>query len=656
MAEFGDSSHGGRKPFRHITRDRLLHDMLRTAKLSKSGSEWKVLVMDEVTVKVMSYSCKMADITDEGISLVEDINKRRQPLPGLEAVYFITPHRDSIKKFMADMSGKSPLYKKAHVFFSSPIARELLQHIKSDASVISRLAALREMNLEYLTVDTQGFVTDNDKALEQLFGEHSDGTRDFEVALELIAGRLATVFASLQEFPLVRYRLPPASSSSLPQTGRELVPTKLAASLWERLMKYKSSLANFPQSETCELVIVDRSLDPVAPVIHEWTYDAMCHDLLDLDGNKYSYEITTSSGKKEQKEVLLEEHDPVWVELRDLHIAEANLKLNEKMQLFGSKNKAAQIRLGGKDGSELSTKDMQKMVQALPQYRDQLDKLSLHIHIATVLNDQVKAIGLSEIGNLEQDFVFGDASSKELINLLNTKQDLPADIRLRLMMIYAATHPEKLDATKRMQWMKLARLSGDDMNALNNLEYIGVSVSKKSSSGFSLRFGGRKAKRPLREDKKSVEQAWQLSKFYPVLEDVLEQLAKGELPREEYPYVREPGPGTAGLISADSTSKAPSKPAQSMRTTGRGATWATQKARPADDGFSSDSLVNDVKLNGKRMFVFVVGGMTRSELRVCHKLTPQLRREVVIGSTSVLDPKQFLLKLKCLSTLDDIDL
>lgn len=28
----------------------------------------KVLVMDEYTVKVMSSTCKMADITDEGIS------------------------------------------------------------------------------------------------------------------------------------------------------------------------------------------------------------------------------------------------------------------------------------------------------------------------------------------------------------------------------------------------------------------------------------------------------------------------------------------------------------------------------------------------------------------------------------------------------------
>lgn len=33
----------------------------------------------------------------------------------------------------------------------------------------------------------------------------------------------------------------------------------------------------------------------IAPVIHEWTYDAMCHDLLEMDGNKYIYEVIVIS-------------------------------------------------------------------------------------------------------------------------------------------------------------------------------------------------------------------------------------------------------------------------------------------------------------------------------------------------------------------------
>lgn len=86
------SSHGGDyRHFRQICRDRLLHEMLRSGSTGNSKSSWKVLIMDKVTVKVMSNSCKMADITQEGVSLVEDMYRRRQPLPTMDAIYFIQP-------------------------------------------------------------------------------------------------------------------------------------------------------------------------------------------------------------------------------------------------------------------------------------------------------------------------------------------------------------------------------------------------------------------------------------------------------------------------------------------------------------------------------------------------------------------------------------
>lgn len=33
-------------------------------------------------------------------------------------------------------------------------------------------------------------------------------------------------------------------------------------------------------------------------------------------------------------------------------------------------------------GGELSTRDLQKMVQALPQYSEQIEKLSLHVDVS----------------------------------------------------------------------------------------------------------------------------------------------------------------------------------------------------------------------------------------------------------------------------------
>jgi len=90
--------------------------------------------------------------------------------------------------------------------------------------------------------------------------------------------------------------------------------------------------------------------------------------------------------------------------------------------------------------------------------------------------------------------------------------------------------------------------------------------------------------------------------------------------------------------------------------------------------FSDSTLKNvtsDFKKMGKRIFVFIIGGATRSEvkfdkellhpysgccncspilwyyyfyfqLRVCHKLTTKLKREVILGTTSMDDPPMYL--------------
>jgi syntaxin-binding protein 1 len=68
---------------------------------------------------------------------------------------------------------------------------------------------------------------------------------------------------TLQEFPRVHYRVAKTIDASTMTTLRDLVPTKLAAGVWNCLAKYKTTIPEFPQTETCELLIVDRSIDQV---------------------------------------------------------------------------------------------------------------------------------------------------------------------------------------------------------------------------------------------------------------------------------------------------------------------------------------------------------------------------------------------------------
>ncbi|KAL8109664.1 hypothetical protein AgCh_025681, partial [Apium graveolens] len=467
--------------------------------------------MDKVTLKIMSHSCKMSEITGEDVSLVENISKRRQPLPTMLAIYFIQPTKENVVLFLSDMAGKNPLYKKAFVFFSSPISRELINYIKKDSTVLPRIGALREMNLEYFPIDSQAFITYNEDATNDICRDDGDSTKADET-LAVMATRIATVFASLREFPFVRYRVAKSLELDTMITYRDLVPTKLAANIWNSLMKYKASIANFPQRETCELLILDRSIDQVAPIIHEWTYDALCHDLLDMEGNKYVHEVPSKTGGAlEKKDVILEDQDPIWLELRHAHIADASERLHDKMTKFATKNKAAQIRQASRDGGDMSTRDLRNIVESLPQYNEQYEKLSLHVDIAAKVNKIIRDSELKELGQLEQDLVFGDAG---------TKEDVTSDNKLRLVMIYAAIYGDKFDRDKLKKLMELAKLSLEDMNVVYNMRMLdGSSDTKKTSTRpFTLKFNRNKKKSSFRKDRPGEEVTWQLSRFYPLVE------------------------------------------------------------------------------------------------------------------------------------------
>lgn len=60
------------------------------------------------------------------------------------------------------------------------------------------------------------------------------------------------------------------------------------------------------------IYIIDRSFDVVAPVVHEFTYQAMMHDLLNVNDGKYS-RTTEAEGEKKKTTATLDEYDPIWV-------------------------------------------------------------------------------------------------------------------------------------------------------------------------------------------------------------------------------------------------------------------------------------------------------------------------------------------------------
>nr|CAD1818557.1 unnamed protein product [Ananas comosus var. bracteatus] len=288
--------------------------------------------------------------------------------------------------------------------------------------------------------------------------------------------------------------------------------------------------------------------------------------------------------------------------------------------------------------------------------KKEVDKSDLlnRIHDRRKINKLIREIGLRDIGQLEQDVVFGDAGAKEVISFLRIKQDLSPENKLRLLMIYAVVYPEKFEGDKGEKLMQLAKLSPEDMKTVSNLKYLGgLDRQKESRGSFSLKFDTHKKKNAARKERNDEEETWALSRFYPMIEELIGKLSKGELPQDGYPCMNEPSPTVHGSSQSASVRTTQGQPAHSMRSR-RTPTWA--KSRNSDDGYSSDSVLrhasSDFKRMGQRIFIFMIGGATRSELRVAHKLTSKLKREVILGSSSLDDPPQFITKLKMLTAQD----
>lgn len=619
-------------------------------------------------------------------AVVDNVTVPRQPTPKLKGIYFITPSDESIRALIQDFSRRgSPQYGIVHVFFSSPVDPRHLEAIRGCSKLVERLATLKEVNLEYILYpDYRSFTTAQDNALPTFFGANIESSEEYKDEIKAMATRLATIFSTLKENPSIRYRaaLPPGEEYPPGLESRLLVSQRLAVELYEVLSDMQRA-GHIPERETCEIIITDRGFDPVAPIIHEWTYEAMIHDLLEgtdaLHGKVFTYDAETQGGKTESKDHILDERDSMHVDLRHRHFASASLKISQSLDDLRAKSRVASRPAVG----ALDLRSMGKLVQALPQYRDQLQQLAAHVELASSLNRQIDIHKLTDLGKLEQDLVYGDATSKELIAFLSSNQMLPATDKVRALLCYSATHQEKLDPSRQAQWQKVARLTPADMRIVSNLEYLGIPVYKRQRGGgiAGITFG-RRRRRAVRKDRDmdEDEQQFALSRFVPLLTEVLEDAASGRLSQDEYPYVRAPGSSvpaiSAGMSGSDvnssggdggegsvpnSAENTPTAGIASYRTIQKtAATWAKKAAaggsgRPssplgANTAFATGSVGMESGMRGGRLFAFVIGGFTYSELRTAHRLTGKIGRDVLLGGTSIVTPVAFMQQVSSLSS------
>lgn len=558
----------------------------------------KVLIVDYATTGILSVVASQSEILGNEVFLVRNILSSTKPAQSsaeestkhLNVVYFVRPDAENILALIREL--KRPNFNNYYLYFTSQLEdRQLERLARSD--VAQRVSEIRSFFCDFVAVGPETFSLELPTCHPLMFPDTLQYSAYETALLTRICSGVASLMFNACNTPFIGIRFPAGSD----------VCRCIATQLQDYIAQHEPALAgSCPVFNTmrsgsggCLVLLFDRRDDPVTPLLNQWTYQAMTHELIGIERNTVTLKSPATTSTQSEHPgvsslVLSPYSDPFFAAHRTATFGVLGPAVGAYVKEFQAKSKTTVA--GGASGD---IADMKTFLENYPEFRRLSGNVSQHVQLVHELSQLVEARQLLTSGVLEQEIACMSKKQEHFTAILRyieqcMQQAVPKYEVLRLSLLFALRY----EGDPLVQKLREALLpAGVDTSLLDSvIDYGGAKL--RQSDLFDTKSIFQMAKDVVQRVQGNAGNNNVYMQHQSYLTGVVDSILRGKLKVPQYAQI----PFQQGV--------------------------ALGTHRPSE------------------LIVFVVGGATFQESAELTKLSQQMQKPIYIGGTTIHNSKSFL--------------
>ncbi|WOO81057.1 Vacuolar protein sorting-associated protein 45 [Vanrija pseudolonga] len=487
----------------------------------------KVLLLDAHTTPIVSLVTTQSELLSHEVYLTDRIdNASREALSHLNCIAFLAPTDRSVELIKQELA--KPRYGGYWLFFSNVLQKSQIEEMAT-VDEFEVVKEVQEFFADYLAQNPSLFTLTQDALADGGAGPpnpplYLPPPDDIPPpVLDNHARAILSVLLSLKKRPVIRWERMSAAGYRLAQD----VHGALNHAPYRDLFEFRSTAGPTPL-----LLILDRRNDPVTPLLSQWTYEAMVHELLGISNGRVHI---PSEERRELRDLVLNaSSDPFFADNLYANFGDLGANLSQYVTDYSSKSST----IGNVSSSRIETvADMKRFVEEYPEFRKLGGNVSKHVTLVGELSRIVERDDLLAVSEVEQSLASQESHQADLRSVMTliASPKVPAANKLRLAILYALRYQKFYgnQITGVVDALIKNNVGADRARLVYvMLNFAGADVRQDDlfmNENFFSR--GKTALKGL----KGVENVY--TQHTPHLLETLDLLLKGRLKETSYPFI-----------------------------------------------------------------------------------------------------------------------